>query len=171
MIEQQLTDLSTQLTEAITLLKALNAGPVADATEETAQIDAVAIAEAAISVAQPLADTPVVTDKGTIPAGGTVVAPEVLQLTKKAVSEGYSFDAMYKVGWTDKTLVENGYAEYVSKSITADDLNVVLATKAGAMGDEGAAIYKLLKDKYKVNGVKELDEAFYPKLKAEVEAL
>ncbi len=170
-IEAQLSGLSAQLTEVTTLLKGLGSTPMVKA--DTAEIEARMAAAVTETAQVDTVEATIQKTEAAIQKADTIATP-VLQLTESAKTAGYTLEQFYDIGWTDDVLVKEGHAVWVTpnvETVTADELNTLLGAKAEEMNDDGAAIFKLLKDTYKVNGVKELDTMKYAKLKADVEAL
>lgn len=152
-IEKKLETVSAQLDIALPILQAL---ALAAQAPVTAPIKAGGIA---VAETTPPATTPELVLTWT-PAG------EALKTT---------FDAMREVGWTDESMIKQGHAAMAPAKtagpVTADELEAALGAKAAAMGDQGAAIYKVMLDKYKVTGFTDLAPEHYANLLADVEAL
>ena len=56
-------------------------------------------------------------------------------------------------------------------TLTVEQLNEVLVAKAAKMGDEGAAIFGMLKQDYGVVGISKISASLYPEIKQKVDAL
>lgn len=170
-LEEQLAENTALLKQALPILQQLVAAAMPTATlevtAETLVYDPSTVVATGITPGAPAVEPE------TIVAGGTLVEPElVLTWTDQGKALQTTFEKMKEIGWTDESMIAQGHAVMAAAApVDPAALNTLLGAKSISMGDGGDAIYKLLSNKYKVNGVTELDPIHYPALMKDVQAL